>query len=219
MVLRSCSANSIHSYCETAIGAVFETHGKGQTGSQLTVKLTLGRPSTNGTQRDQIGQKLRTDGIQHLTSNGHALRSQIAEQLSADFQALVDGVAFVDIWIVDQALPADCCSWLFEVGAHDDAEVIFQLVGELDEAGAVFYGSFGVVEGAWADHDEETVITLLDDFDGLFAAFVDCVERGLARWEFGGEELWWNERVVAQDLVIISQWSELLTRRCVSGCK
>jgi hypothetical protein len=34
----------------------------------------------------------------------------------------------------------------------------------------VFDGGFGVVDGAWPDDDEEAVIALFDDFDGLVSA-------------------------------------------------
>lgn len=199
VMLRSCSANGIHSDCQTTICAVLEAHWEGQTGCQLSVKLALSRPRTNGSHRNQIREELRTDGIQHLASNRHALRSQVQKQLPAHSQPLVDLVAFVDVRIVDQALPANSRAWLLEVGAHNDAEVIFELVGQFDKAGAVLDGCLGVVEGAWSDHDAETVIALLDDLDGFGAAFADCLEGLFGCWELGEEELWWDQRVVAKD--------------------
>ena len=69
----------------------------------------------------------------------------------------------------------------------------------MHEAGAVLYCCFWVVEGARADHDEETVIALFYDLDGFAAAFDDGGEGVGGCWEFGGEELGWDERVVAQD--------------------
>ena len=42
-----------------------------------------------------------------------------------------------------------------------------------DKATSVLQGSVGVVNGAGADHDEQTVIALLDDLDGFIAAGAD----------------------------------------------
>jgi hypothetical protein len=55
------------------------------------------------------------------------------------------------------------------------------------------------VHGARADNDEEAVIALLDDFDGLFAASEDGGDGVLGGGDLGGEELRLDERVVAED--------------------
>lgn len=90
--------------------------------------------------------------------------------MSRDTETLVDLVGLVDVRVVDQTLPADGGAWLLEVGAHDDAEVILEFVGEGLEATGIFQCGGGVVDGAGSDDDEETVIALLDDFNGLLAA-------------------------------------------------
>jgi hypothetical protein len=163
------------------------------------VELRLGRASANGTERDEVREELRGDGVQHFRGNGHALTGKVAEELAGDAQTLVDLERLINVGVVDQALPADSCARLLEVGAHDDAEVALQLVGDLDKARAVFDGGLGVVHGARADNDEEAVIALLDDFDGLFAASEDGGDGVLGGGDLGGEELRLDERVVAED--------------------
>jgi hypothetical protein len=55
------------------------------------------------------------------------------------------------------------------------------------------------MDGARADHDEEAVILLCDDLCSVFAALDDGLFGVCGDGEFGGEELRWDERVVAED--------------------
>lgn len=55
------------------------------------------------------------------------------------------------------------------------------------------------MERTWADHDEESIIALVDNLDGFLATATDCVEGEGRGRNFSFEKLWWNERVVAQD--------------------
>ena len=117
-------ANSVNSDIERAVGAVLESDGEGQTGGKLTVDLGLGGACTNSTDRQTVGQELGGDCVEHLAGNGHALVGQIDEQLARYAETLVDLEAVVDIGIVDQTLPADGCTWLFEVRAHHDQQIV-----------------------------------------------------------------------------------------------
>jgi hypothetical protein len=199
VVLRSSGSNSVHGNRESTIGTVLEANREGETRGEFAVQLRFRGTRTNGSKRDQIGKELRRDGIQHLRGNGHTHRSQIAVQLAGDSQALVDLETLVNVWIVDQALPADRSPRLLEVGAHDDGEVRVQLVGEGFQTLAVFDCGGGVVDGAGTNHDEEAVIALGYDFDDIFAALVDGL-LGVGRdGELGGEERWGDQWVVSED--------------------
>ena len=127
------------------------------------------------------------------------MRCEINVELARDTKALVDLEALVDVWVVDQTLPADCCPWLLEVGAHDDAELVLELVRECLQTLAVLNGHLGVMDGAGSDHDQQTVILLCDDLGGFFAALDDCLFGMLGDGEFVCEELGRDERVVAED--------------------
>ena len=165
-------SNSIHSNIKSAVRAILKAHREGQSRGKLTVELRLGCPGANCTNTEQIGQELRRDGIQHLTGKRHALLSQVNKELSRDAQTLVDLEGVIDVWIVDQTLPSDCCTGLLEVGAHDDEEILLVLLLHLDETVAVLESSLGVVDRAGTNDNKKSavLVTTLDDFDGLIAA-------------------------------------------------
>lgn len=154
VVLRSRAANGVDRHRKPTVGAVLEANGERKTGGELTVQLRLCCSRTNCAEGDQVGKELGRDGIEHLRRNGHASRCEVDEELAGNAQALVDLEGLVDVGVVDQALPADCCAGLLEVGAHNDADVVLELVGEGLQALAVLNGEFGVVQRAGPDHDQ-----------------------------------------------------------------
>ena len=211
VVLGSSRADSVNSNTQAAVGTVLEAHRERQTRGKLSVQLRLGGTGADGTERDEIGKELRRDGVEHFAGNGHALAGQVAEELARDAQTLVDLVALVKVGVVDQALPADSSTRLLEVSAHDDAEVLLELVGELLQTAAVFDGSVGVVERAGTDHDKKTVILLVNDGLGFATALLDGVESDLGSGDLGGQEFGRDQRVVTQDAgVVVLRLAELL---------
>jgi hypothetical protein len=199
VVLRSSGANGVNGNSKTTVGTVLEAHRERETRSQLTVELGLGGTGTDGTERNEVCEELRRDGVQHLGGNGHALAGKVTEELAGDTETLVDLEGLIDIRVVDQALPANSCARLLEVGAHDNAQVTLELVGNLHEARAVLDSSLGVVHGAGTADHEETVIALLDDLDSLFAA-LENGGLGVCRGrDLRSEKLGLDERVVAED--------------------
>lgn len=86
--------------------------------------LGLGGTRTDSTDGQTIGQELGGDCVEHLAGDGHALVGQVDEELARYAETLVDLEAVVDIGVVDQTLPADCCAGLLEVRAHDDQQLI-----------------------------------------------------------------------------------------------
>ena len=167
------SANGVNGNCQVTVRAVLVTNGETQARSELTVQLRLGGTGTNGTKGNKVGKVLGRNGVEHLTSNGHAGAGEVCVELTGNAQALVDVVGLVKVGVVNQTLPSDRCTGLFEVGTHDDTEITRQLLGELLQTTGVFDGSRGVVDGAGANNDEETVIALLNDLDGLVATRAD----------------------------------------------
>ena len=199
MMLGSGSTDSIDGDGQASIGTVLEANGEGETRGQLTMQLRFGGTSTNGTERNQIGEELWGDCVEHLGCDWHALGGQVAVELARDTQALVDLVALVDVGVVDETLPANGRPWLLEVGTHDDEKLSAQLLGESLETVTVLEGGLRVVDGAWADHDEETVVLLGDDLDAFFAAAKHRLLGGLCDGDLGGQELGRDQRVVAED--------------------
>lgn len=199
VVLGSGRANGVNSDSEATVGTVLEAHGERETGSKLTVELGLGGASANGSKGDEVCEELRRDGVEHLRGNGHALGGEVAVELAGDTETLVDLVRLIDIRVVDQTLPANSCARLFKVGAHDDAEIALELLGELDEARAVLDSGLGVVHGAGTADDEKTVIALLDDLNGLFAALENGRDGICGSGDLRCEELRLDERVLTED--------------------
>lgn len=211
VVLGSSRANGINGHTQTAIGTVLEAHRERQTRGKLSVQLRLGGTGANGTEGDEVGKELRRDGVKHFAGNRHALAGQVAEELARDAQTLVDLVALVEVGVVDQALPADSGTGLLEVGAHNDAEVILELVGELLQTTAVLNSSFRVVQRAGTAHDEKTVILLVNNGLGFATALLDGVESDLGSGDLGGQKFGRNQRVVAQDAgIVVLRLAELL---------
>ena len=194
-------ANGVDSDVKRSIGTVLETDRERQTGGKLTVDLGLGGSGTDSTNRETVVKELGGDGIKHFGGNGHALVRQVSEELARGTETLVDFEAVVKVRVVDQTLPADCCTGFLEVRPHDDEEIVLVLLLELKEAVAVFEGHGGVVDGAWSDNDEETVLAVfaLDDGAGIGTAFQDRLSRCVGQCDFMLEEVWWGEWVVATD--------------------
>ena len=80
--------------------------------------LTLRGSCSDGTPTDEIGIVLRGDGVEELVACRHAHRGQIYQEFSRHMQSLVDVVGAVETGIVDQSLPSDSRSGLFEVHSH-----------------------------------------------------------------------------------------------------
>lgn len=192
------SANSVDRDGQTAVRAVLEANGEGETRGQLAVQLGLCCARADGPERDEVGQELRGDGVEHLRGNGHAHGREVDEELPAHAEALVDLERLVDVRVVDEALPADCRPGLLEVGAHDDEQVVAELVGQRLQAVAVLQRDLWVVQRAGPDHDEEPVILLPDDVGGGLAAFEHCLFSVAGYGNFGGEQCGRDQWVVSQ---------------------
>ncbi len=81
MMLGGGGSDRVNGHSQAAVSAVLEPDREGEPRRQLAVQLRLRCPCANGTERDQVGQELWRDGVQHLAGDGHAARRQVAEQL------------------------------------------------------------------------------------------------------------------------------------------
>lgn len=71
------------------------------------MQLTLRRASTNSAPGDEVRDELRRDGIEEFAAGGDAEVGDIAEELAGEPEAGVDLEGTVDVWVVDEAFPAD----------------------------------------------------------------------------------------------------------------
>jgi len=203
VVLSSGGTNSVNGNTKAAVGTVLETDRERKTRSKLTVKLRLGGTGTNGADRDTVGKELRRDGVEHLSGNWETLGGQVNEKLTGNTETLVDLEGVVDIGVVDQTLPADGCSGLLEVGAHHNAEIVGESVGDLLESGSVFLGSSRVVDGARTDDNEKSVALAEDNVGSILTALNNGVGGLLGERDFGGEKLGRDQRILSEDSGII----------------
>lgn len=112
VVLCGRTADGINSDCQTAIGTVLETNGERETRGKLAVQLRFCCARTNRSKRNQVCEELGRDCVKHLGGDRHASACEVNKKLAGNAQALVDLEGLVDIGIIDQALPANCCAGL-----------------------------------------------------------------------------------------------------------
>lgn len=123
MVLGGGRSDGVDGNSQTAISAVLEANWEGKSRRKLAMKLGLCSTCSDSSEGDQIREELWGDSVEHFAGNRHARRRQVAEELTRYTEALVDLEALVDIWVVDQPLPANSRARLLEVSAHDNAEI------------------------------------------------------------------------------------------------
>jgi len=112
---------------DIAGGAVFEADGAGEAGDKLAVDLAFGGAGADCAPADERGDVLGGDHVEELGAGGDAHLGEVEEEVSGLAEAVVDLEGFVEVGIVDEALPAEGGARLFEVDAHDDAEITGEL--------------------------------------------------------------------------------------------
>lgn len=170
VVRMSYGADGVNRNSEAAVSAILETDGERQTRGQFSMKLRLCSSGTDSTDRQQICQELRRNRIEHLTCNWHASSRQVDKELPRQSQALVDLEAVIDLRVIDQTLPSHRRPGLFQVRAHYNQQVVFVFGFELQQPVAVLERCHGIVDGARADDDQQTLsgVSTLNHLGGLF---------------------------------------------------
>lgn len=125
--------------------------------------LRFGGTGADRRPADQVLQVLRGNRVERFGGGGQAFLGKVAEQLAADVQAILDLERVVQVRIVDQAFPAHRGTRLLEVHAHHQEQRIRHFGRERLEAVGVFVGGLDVVDGAGADHHEQTVVLAIQD--------------------------------------------------------
>ncbi len=158
---------------ETAVGAVFEADGHGETTGHFAVGLGLGGSGTDGGPTDKVGSVLREDGVEKFGGRGQAKCGDVEEEFPGEWKASFDAGGAVEFRIVDETFPADGGSGFFKIDAHEDKETVGDFIADGGQAAGVVESTVGVVNGAGSNDDEKPVIAFLENgFDG-FAGLVD----------------------------------------------
>jgi hypothetical protein len=148
------------------------------------VHLALGRTCADRAPRDQVCDELWCDGVQEFADTRHADREQVEQEPARDAQAGVDGEAAIEPGIVDQALPAERGPRLLEVDSHHDQQRITMSFCLRCEPSAVVDRGDRVMDRAWPDHHQQSVITAFYDVARAEPRLCDngaaLVDRGIS---------------------------------------
>ncbi len=158
---------------EAAFRAVFESDRHGDTACQFAVGLALRRPGADGAPTDQVGDVLRTDGIEQFRRARQSELIDAQENRPGQFQAGGDVTGAVQVGIVDQTFPSDGGPRFLEIGSHDDQEPVTQLVCDRFQLEGIFIGCFGIVDRTRTNNQHQPVAILpvknsADSLPGLY---------------------------------------------------
>ena len=117
-------------------------------------------------------------------------------------QALVDFEGAIQVGVVDESLPADGGARLFEVDAHDDQQVLVELIGGGLQAAGVVDGGLRVVNGARADNDQQTIVFTGDDAGDVESRLLYLVNQVWGQWLFGHDLFWGGQVVEGYDAAV-----------------
>src|SRR5690606_34486793 len=195
----------IDGHAEVAVGAVLEADRAGQARGQFTVGLGFGGARADGGPGNQVLQVLRRDRVQGLGGGGQAQLDQVAEQLTADVQSVLDLETVIQIRVVDQSFPANGGTRLLEVHAHDQIQGVADLGGQLPEPTGIVLGRLDIMNGAGADDDEQAVVLAVENVANDLAASAYGGLRRLAHGDSGLELGRCNHRFVGSNVQIINR--------------
>ena len=117
------------------------------------------------------------DHVEKLSTCGHAHLGKIEQEAARKAQPIIDFVGLIEVWIVDKPLPANGGAGLFEVNAHDDAQIRIELRNRLFEQGGIVERCLGIVDGAGTSEHEEAGVLCVQD-GGDFSTRVEDGGRG-----------------------------------------
>ena len=156
---------------EIAVGAVLYADDGGQARCHLPMRLRFSGACSDGGPGDQVVQVLGHDRIQRFGRERQADSGNVDQEFARAPYTLLDAKRVVEIGVVDEALPADRCSRLFEVGSHHKIQALGGLPGELLEFARILDRGIGVVDRARSDDHEEAMIPAFEDVPHTLPGF------------------------------------------------
>ena len=140
--------------------------------------LALGGARADGSPADQAGDVLRRDHVEEFGAGGHAHLGQIEEQVAREAQAVVDLVGLIEIWIVDEALPADVVRGFSKYTRITISRSLESSAMAFSEDPRI-PGWGRIVDRAGADDDKQAVVCTIQDIGDL-AARLKTVREALS---------------------------------------
>lgn len=101
---------------------------------------------------------LRNGGVQKFGRRSKSHVGHVGKELARNAKANVDLERTIDVRIVDEALPADGGSWLFEVAPHHYNQFVRVSVGQLLQFFGVIQHRDRIVDRAWANDQNQPLV-------------------------------------------------------------
>ncbi len=122
---------------------------------------------------DSVDKKGGADRVQQLGSDGQAHLGYLEQQFARDQYPFFDLVLSVDIGVINEAFPAKSGPRLLKVDPHDDEDFGADLPAELPEPLRILKRGLHVMNGAWAQNDEQSLRVAIQDGAELAAVFLN----------------------------------------------
>lgn len=167
--------------------------------------LGFGGTCADGGPADQVLQVLRRNRVQRLGGGRQAHLGQVQQQAAPDVQAILDFEGVVQVRIVDQALPAHGGTRLLEVHAHHQEQGVGDLFRQRLEPLGVLVRRLEVVNGAGANHQEQTVVLAVEDVAYHLAAVADGLQGGVTERHLAFELLGSDQGFVGSNVQVVDR--------------
>ena len=168
-------ADGIDGDFQVAVRTVFKTDRAGEAAGQFAVYLAFSRARTNRAPRNQVGVVLRRNHVQEFSRSRHAHFVQSQQQLTRLAQAVVDVKRTVQVRIVNQAFPANGCTRFFKIHAHHNQQLFLIFFAQGQQFLRIFYRRLGIVNRAWADDNQQTVVAAVNQIRNLMTCFINQI--------------------------------------------
>ena len=157
-VLLSSGEATVDRCLHRAVSGVLEADRHGKPAGQLAVDLAFRVARTNGAPTHRVRDELRAGGLQKFRGGRQSFLQHTKQGFASKQQAFANIVAAINIRVVDQALPADGGARLLEVHAHDDEQLLTELVLQLGQSARVVQRGLRVMNRTGADDDQQPVV-------------------------------------------------------------
>ena len=109
-------------------------------------------------------------------------------------QAVLDFERIVHVRVVDQAFPADGGAGFFKIHTHHQIQRVADFFGQIAQTGRVFFGRIYVMNGAGANHNENTVVFAIENIAHDLTAILYAGNSGFAAGHVGFQLFRRNQR-------------------------
>ena len=195
-----CRQNGVDRGLHTAIRAVLEAKGHRKAGCHLPVGLRFGGPRANRAPTEEVGDVLRSDGIEQLRGRRQPEIKHGAQEGAGEPEAFSDVVRTIQARIHDESLPADRRAWFLEVHAHDDQHAIRNLPRKPGQSPAILLTGSEVMNRARPDDQKDAMVVSKDEIVNFLPGTGD--EFGLrgGLWQPSEEFVWRRQDTSLDDI-------------------